>query len=145
MKEPELVVSGLLFLIPAFVAWNGRQWISVLLLSILTVTSTIWHTLHEEWFRPYDFTAMLSVFVLEVYNSSLAGADNILLGMLVCLYGLIAYYWGYMDTTFCFGESRSQQMLSHAFIHVIAATVITLNLLKLQENEKTHSQSKRLS
>ena len=143
MKEPELVASGLAFLFPAYVAWTGGQTVSAVALSILAITSTIWHIIHEEWFRPFDFIAMLVVIVLELMNSMRAGVDGIVLAILICTYGVIAYHWGYTDRTFCFGESRSRQMTSHALIHVLAAIAITLNLWKIQENEKssTHPNS----
>lgn len=145
MKEPELVLSGFVFLIPAYVAWTGGQWLSTVLLTTLVITSSLWHTIHEEWVRPFDLAAMVAVFLVEIYNSSLAGADHLVIGILSCLYGLIAYQWVYVYTTFCFGESRIRKMVSHAMIHVVAATVITLNILKIQENEKSSSHSNRLS
>ena len=143
MKEPELVASGLAFLVPAYVAWTGGQNVSAAALAFLAVTSSIWHIIHEEWFRPVDFLAMLAVIVLELMNSMRAGVDGIVLAILICTYGLIAYHWGYADSTFCFGVSRSRQMTSHALIHILAAIAITLNLWKIQENEKssTHTNS----
>jgi predicted anti-sigma-YlaC factor YlaD len=105
------------------------------------VTSSIWHIIHEEWFRPFDFIAMLIVIVLELMNSMRAGVDGVVLAILVCTYGVIAYHWGYADKTFCFGESRSRQMTSHALIHILAAIAITLNLWKIQENEKSSSHT----
>jgi hypothetical protein len=141
MREPELVASGFVFLVPAWVAWTGGQWLSAVLLVILTVTSAVWHTIHEEWFRPFDFTAMVSVIGLELYNSHRAGAGGVVLGILACLYGFIAYHWGHMDSTFCFGDSRSRQMTSHALLHIIAAIAITLNLWTIQENEKVDGHS----
>jgi len=145
MKEPELIVSGLTFLVPAWVAWTGGQWVSTVALLTLTATSTVWHTIHQEWVRPFDIAAMVVVVILEFYNSVLAGVDGIVLGLLACLYGFIAYYWGYVDSTFCFGQSYAQQMRFHAILHVVVATVFTLNLLKIQENEKSSSHSNRLS
>jgi len=140
MKEPELVASGFAFLVPAYVAWTGGQTVSAITLSILAVTSSIWHTIHEEWFRPVDFLAMLAVIVLELMNSMRAGVDGVVLAILICTYGLISYYWGYADKTFCFGESRSRQMISQALLHILAAIAITLNLWKIQENEKSSTQ-----
>lgn len=145
MKEPELVISGLSFIIPASVAWRGEQWVSAGLLSLLIVTSTIWHTFHEEWFRPFDFAAIVSVLTFELYNSFNTGIDVIVFGLLTCVYGFIAYYWGYIDSTFCFAETRSNQMIFHAVLHVLASITITLNLLKLQENEKTSTHTKSFS
>lgn len=136
MKEPELVASGFAFLVPAYVAWTGGQTVSAVALAILAVTSSIWHIIHEEWFRPFDFIAMLVVIVLELMNSMRAGVDGVVLAILICTYGVIAYHWGYTDRTFCFGQSRSRQMTSHALIHILAAIAITLNLWKIQENEK---------
>lgn len=141
MKEPELVASGLAFLVPAYVAWTGGQTVSAVALAILAVTSSIWHIIHEEWFRPFDFLAMLVVIVLELMNSMRAGVDGVILAILICTYGVIAYHWGYTDKTFCFGESRSRQMTSHALIHILAAIAITLNLWKIQENEKSSSHT----
>ena len=141
MKEPELVASGFAFLVPAYVAWTGGQAVSAIALALLTVTSSVWHTIHQEWFRPVDFLAMLSVIVLELMNSMRAGVDGIVLAILICTYGVIAYHWGYTDRTFCFGDSRSRQMTSHALIHILAAIAITLNLWKIQENEKSSSHS----
>ena len=141
MLEPELVASGFVFLVPAWVAWTGGQWLSAVLLVTLTVTSAIWHSIHQEWFRPFDFTAMVAVIVLELYNSYRAGAGGVVLGLLSCLYGFIAYHWGYADGTFCFGSTRSRQMTSHASLHVVAAIAITLNLWTIQENEKVDEHS----
>jgi K+-sensing histidine kinase KdpD len=141
MKEPELVASGLAFLVPAYVAWTGGQNVSAAALAFLAVTSSIWHIIHEEWFRPFDFIAMLVVIVLELMNSMRAGVDGVVLAILVCTYGVIAYHWGYTDSTFCFGQSRSRQMTSHALIHILAAIAITLNLWTIQENEKSSSQT----
>lgn len=141
MKEPELVGSGFAFLVPAYVAWTGGQTLSAAALAILAVTSSIWHTIHEEWFRPFDFLAMLVVIALELMNSMRAGVDGVVLAILICTYGVIAYHWGYTDSTFCFGESRSRQMTSHALIHILAAIAITLNLWKIQENEKASSHT----
>jgi hypothetical protein len=140
MKEPELVASGFAFLVPAYVAWTGGQTVSAITLSILAVTSSIWHSIHEEWFRPFDFIAMLVVIVLELMNSMRAGVDGVVLAILICTYGVIAYHWGYTDRTFCFGETQARQMTSHALIHVLAAIAITLNLWKIQENEKSSTQ-----
>jgi len=137
MKEPELVASGFAFLAPAYVAWTGGQTVSAAALAILAITSSIWHTIHQEWFRPVDFLAMLSVLVLELMNSMRAGVDGVVLAILICTYGLISYYWGYVDKTFCFGETRARQMTSHALVHILAAIAITLNLWKIQENEKS--------
>jgi hypothetical protein len=140
MKEPELVASGFAFLVPAYVAWTGGQTVSAAALALLAVTSSIWHIIHEEWFRPFDFLAMLVVIVLELMNSMRAGVDGVVLAILICTYGLISYYWGYVDNTFCFGESRSRQMTSQALLHILAAIAITLNLWKIQENEKSSTQ-----
>ena len=90
MKEPELVASGFAFLVPAYVAWTGGQAVSAIALALLTVTSSVWHTIHQEWFRPVDFLAMLSVIVLELMNSMRAGVDGIVLAVLICTYGVIA-------------------------------------------------------
>lgn len=141
MSEPELVVSGLAFLIPAYVAWAGGQTVSALALVILTLTSSIWHAWREPWFRPFDFVVMVSVVLLELYNSINAGVKGVVIAILVCLYGLIAYYWGYADRTFCFAVSRTRQMTSHALLHFLAAAAITLNLWTIQENEKASSHS----
>ena len=86
---------------------------------------------------------MVLVVALELMNSLRAGINGLVLAILVCTYGLIAYHWGYADSTFCFGESRSCQMTSHALVHVLTAIVITLNLWTIQENEKssTHTNS----
>lgn len=137
MLEPELVASGFAFVVPAYVAWTGGQTVSAAALALLAVTSSIWHSIHQEWFRPFDFLAMLTVITLELMNSMRAGVDGIVLAILICAYGLISYYWGYTDRTFCFGQSRSRQMTSHALLHVLAAIAITLNLWKIQENEKS--------
>jgi hypothetical protein len=137
MLEPELVASGFAFVVPAYVAWTGGQTVSAAALALLAVTSSIWHSIHQEWFRPFDFLAMLTVITLELMNSMRAGVDGIVLAILICTYGLISYYWGYTDRTFCFGQSRSRQMTSHALLHVLAAIAITLNLWKIQENEKS--------
>lgn len=137
MLEPELVASGFAFWVPAYVAWTGGQTVSAAALALLAVTSSIWHSIHQEWFRPFDFLAMLAVITLELMNSMRAGVDGIVLAILICTYGLISYYWGYTDRTFCFGQSRSRQMTSHALLHVLAAIAITLNLWKIQENEKS--------
>jgi hypothetical protein len=145
MKEPELVFSGLIFLVPAYVAWTGGQILSAIALLLLTTTSTIWHVFHEKWFQPIDFIAMCTVFLLEWINSVRAGIEGIILTLLACIYGLIAFHWGYLDSTFCFNQSYTYQMVYHAWIHVLAAGVITLNLLKLQENEKRHVHSTTLS
>lgn len=132
MKEPELVLSGFVFLVPAYVAWMGGQWVSAVAMSFLVISSTIWHTIHQEWFRPIDFLAMVTVALLELYNSVQAGVGGIVLALLVTLYALIAYHWGYIDSTFCFGPSRGVQRLSHAVIHIVAAVGITLNLWAIQ-------------
>jgi hypothetical protein len=141
MLKPELVASGFAFVVPAYVAWSGGQTVSAAALALLTVTSSIWHSIHQEWFRPFDFLAMLAVIALELINSMRAGVDGIVLAILICTYGLISYYWGYTDRTFCFGASRSRQMTSHALLHVLAAIAITLNLWKIQENEKSSSHA----
>lgn len=83
MKEPELVASGFAFLVPAYVAWTGGQTVSAAALAFLAVTSSIWHIIHEEWFRPFDFIAMLIVIVLELMNSMRAGVDGIVLAILI--------------------------------------------------------------
>jgi hypothetical protein len=145
MKEPELVVSGLAFLIPAYVAWYDGRDVSAAALSVLTLTSFIWHTIHEEWFRPFDFAAMVFVTSLEVYNSVNAGVNGIVISLFAVLYGFIVYYWGYMDGTFAFGPTRSIQMISHASIHIFAAAAITANLLAMRENEKRHVQTNSFS
>lgn len=141
MKEPELVASGFAFLVPAYVAWTGGQWLSAGLLTALAMTSSLWHTIHQEWFRPFDFVAMLAVIALELMNSMRAGVDGVVLAILVCTYGIVAYYWGYVDNTFCFGVTRSRQMTSHALLHILAAIAITLNLWKIQENETVSSHT----
>ena len=141
MKEPELVFSGLIFLVPAYVAWYDGREVSAAALTVLTLTSSIWHTIHEEWFRPFDFAAMVFVTSLEVYNSVNAGVNGIVISLFAVLYTFIVYYWGYMDGTFAFGPTRSIQMISHASIHIFAAAAITANLLAMRENEKTSLQT----
>ena len=145
MIEPELVASGFAFLVPAYVAWTGGQTVSAAALAFLAATSSIWHSIHQEWFRPFDFVAMLVVIALELINSMRVGVDGVVLAILVCTYGVISYHWGYTDRTFCFGATRSRQMTSHALLHILAAIAITLNLWKIQENETSSSHRNSLS
>jgi hypothetical protein len=121
--SPFLCLTGLSYLLPAYIAYTrGHYWTSGASV-FLASTSVGFHWTHREDILAVDRLAILQYFACAIYESR--GWSAVCTSMSV-VYCLVAYFLGQQCSTMCFDPNPSVQSLFHAMIHLSTATAAVL-------------------
>jgi len=119
--EPILVVSGLLYLIPAYYALIQRKQYSTFTYSFLTCTTVGFHGTRSELLFALDCLAILNFLAHNFYMTLAASRTAALLFTLSVVYSTSSYFIGQRYAILSFDPDWNTQMLFHSLMHVSTA------------------------
>jgi hypothetical protein len=113
ISEPILVLSGLAYLAPTYIAFQQKNYYDVVTSSFLMFTTMGFHSTRYEWFFMLDCIAILNFLARGLY----IGRTNPYLSLSVA-YSMISYFVGMRYGIMSFDPDWHRQMMFHAGIHL---------------------------
>lgn len=118
IPEPILVVSGLTYLFPFYIAISKKRFYDAYTYIFLTVTTVGFHSTRNETFFMLDCCAILN-FLLRTYYLSLQSSNiSKSLFLVSVIYSFTSYFLGKYYTIMSFHPNWNTQMLFHSFMHL---------------------------
>lgn len=121
IPEPILVVSGLLYLIPAYYALLQKRAYSLATFSFLTFTTVGFHGTCSETLFLLDCVAILNFLAHNFYLSLASSRAAALMFIASVVYSTSSYFIGQRYTILSFHPDWNTQMFYHSLMHVSTA------------------------
>jgi len=121
IPEPILVVSGLLYLFPAYYALLQKRTYSLATFSFLTFTTVGFHGTRSEILFALDCVAILNFLVHNFYLSLASSRAAALMFIVSVIYSTSSYFIGQRYTILSFHPDWNTQMFYHSLMHVSTA------------------------
>jgi len=121
IPEPVLVLSGLSYLIPAYIAYSARFDYSLFTTLFVTFTTVGFHGTRQEWLFQLDLVAILNYNIFALYNIYKVGPAAALIWSVGFPYSILSYFGGQRYLVLAFDPSWNIQMIFHSFIHFITS------------------------
>ena len=121
IPEPILVLSGLTYLIPSYIAFNQKRIYDFSTCIFLTFTTLGFHSTRSEYFFVIDVIAILN-FLARIFYLSLRSSNYVLnIYILSVMYSLTSYFIGATYRIMSFDPDWNTQMFYHALMHLSTA------------------------
>ena len=121
IPEPILVVSGLLYLIPAYYAFIQKRTYSLATFSFLTFTTVGFHGTRSETLFLLDCVAILNFLAHNFYMSLASSRAAALIFIASVVYSTSSYFIGQRYTILSFHPDWNTQMFYHSLMHASTA------------------------
>ena len=122
-------VTGLLFWIPACLAFQQGAWTTGVSNSFLAVTSFAYHQNKNKWLYCLDQTGIALVVLSAANHASRIGSIGYSIHIGSCAYNIIMYWIGYKTNSMAFHPDPFWESIFHATIHCVSTASITSLLL----------------
>ena len=121
--EPFLCLTGLSYLLPAYIEYKrGHYWTAEASV-FLTLTTLGFHWTRSDTIFAIDCIAILQYLACSIYESR--GWSAVLTACSI-VYGLVSYFVGQQYNTMSFDPDWTVQMLFHGMIHLSTATAAVI-------------------
>ena len=124
-KPKLLVLSSLIFITNALVAFFKKYYLYAVFFLILTITSVIVHNNNNMYTNLIDKLAILLVVIYGGYllfqKMCMKHATTCFLIILSFLLVIYLYAYGYMHRVYCFSEDKSVGDAYHYILHLISS------------------------
>ena len=137
IPEPVLVVSGLSYAIPAYMAFSANMHYTSATYAFLTLTTVSFHGTRNEYWFALDCVAILNFLAHQFYLSRRVGRYAQTVYVVSVVYSLISYFAGKQLGRFSFDPDWNTQMGYHACMHVSTAYSAYLFIRELRVNPGT--------
>jgi len=118
ISEPFLVLSGLAFSVPAYVAFVTKRDYDFVTCAFLIFTSSGFHATRNEYFFILDCLAILNFVLRYMYISFYLKRY---LFCFVTLYNFTSYFGGQVFRVLSFDPIWESQMVYHSLLHFLSA------------------------
>lgn len=118
IPEPILVLSGLTYLIPSYIAYTAGFNYDLASCLFLTFTTVGFHGTREQWLFELDCLAILNFNICALYNVYQVGPRGGLIWFVAVSYSLLSYFAGQRLNMMSFDHDWNTQMVFHALIHL---------------------------
>ena len=121
IPEPLLVLSGLSYLLPSYIAYTAGFNYSLFSSLFLTFTTVGFHGTREQWLFELDCIAIINYNICAIYNVYKVGYPAGLIWFVSVSYSLLSYFGGQQLNVMSFDPDWNTQMVFHALIHLSTA------------------------
>jgi hypothetical protein len=133
--NPYLVISSLLFLIPAHYAHDVEQlWPTTYALRGLVIASSAYHLTKHHVLYYIDQGAVITLFIRSIIDGLYGGPTCITISMAINLMCIYLYYYGRLTQSLIWSSSFHEATASHVFMHsivVVGYSALILNYEKI--------------
>ena len=116
--EPILVVSGLTYLFPFYIAATNRRFYDASTYMFLTFTTVGFHSTRNETLFILDCWAILNFLLRTYYLSLQSSRDSKIIFLASVIYSLTSYFIGKYYNVMSFHPDWNTQMMYHSFMHL---------------------------
>jgi hypothetical protein len=121
IPEPILVVSGLTYLFPFYIAITNNKIYDASTYMFLTFTTVGFHSTRNEILFILDCFAILNFLLRTSYISLECSNISKIVFLLSVIYSSISYFLGKYYTIMSFHPNWNTQMIYHSFMHLSTA------------------------
>jgi hypothetical protein len=118
IPEPVLVVSGLTYLFPCYVAINNRRFYDASTYLFLTFTTVGFHSTRDETFFILDCVAIINFLLRNYYLCLQSNNLSQALFFISVTYSFISYFLGRYYNVMSFHPDWNTQMFYHSLMHL---------------------------
>jgi hypothetical protein len=118
IPEPILVISGITYLLPSYIAFSREMYYDMYTNLFLTFTTVGFHSTRNEILFILDCCAILN-FLLRTYYLSLQSSNlSQIIFLSSVLYSFTSYFLGKYYTIMSFDSDWNTQMMYHSLMHL---------------------------
>lgn len=121
ISEPVLVLSGLTYLIPAYMSYEAKKYYYCNSLLFLTFTTVGFHSTRKEYFFILDIAAILNYIIYSSYLTYYLTDKDKFLTYFTVSYSLITYFGGKKYNVLSFDPDWNIQMFFHSLMHLFTS------------------------
>jgi hypothetical protein len=121
IPEPYLVITGMTYLLPAWLAWESRFYYSMASCLVLCLTTMSFHWFRYQWLFELDVLAILNYTICSLYNIYHAGLPAAGIWALSVGYSLYSYFVGQQLHILSWDPDWMTQMFFHGLMHISTA------------------------
>lgn len=118
IPEPILVLSGLTYLVPFYMAIQDKRFYYSATCLFLTLTTVGFHGTRNEIMFQLDCLAILNFVSVMIYTSLKSSNYSKAVSYTSILYSLTSYFIGQQYQNFSFHPDWNTQMLFHSMMHI---------------------------
>ena len=133
IPEPYLVITGMSYLLPAWLAWKSGFYYSLATCLFLCATTMSFHWFRAQWLFELDVVAVLNYVLCCSFNAYYAGPSAMGVWVFSGSYGLYSYFVGQQLSILSWDPDWNTQMFFHGLIHLSTAYGFWYALTKRNE------------
>jgi uncharacterized protein with ParB-like and HNH nuclease domain len=119
--EPILVISGLAYLFPFYMAINKQKYYDAVIFLFLTFTTVGFHSTRNEYFYALDCCAIVIFFMRTFYLSLNTSSQCKYIYFMSIFYCFVSYFIGKQYSLMSFHPDWNTQMFYHSMMHVFTS------------------------
>lgn len=121
ISAPYLVITGMTYLLPAWLAWEKGFYYSMISSIVLATTTMSFHWFRHQWLFELDVVAILNYNMCSLYNIYHAGPSAVGIWALAVGYSLYSYFVGQQLSILSWDPDWNTQMFFHGLMHLSTA------------------------
>jgi len=121
IPEPYLVITGMTYLMPAWLAWKSGFYYSLASNVFLCATTMSFHWFRSQWLFELDVAAVLNYVAYCSLNAYYAGPSAMGVWVFSTSYGVYSYFVGQQLSILSWDPDWNTQMFFHGLIHLSSA------------------------
>jgi hypothetical protein len=119
--EPILVIFGLVYLFPFYIAINKQKYYDAVIFLFLLFTTVCFHSTRNEYFYVFDCCAIIIFFIRTFYLSLNTSKGCKFIYFMSILYCFVSYFIGKPYNTMSFHPDWNTQMFYHSMMHAFTS------------------------
>ena len=121
IPEPYLVITGMSYLMPAWLAWKTGFYYSLASNLFLCATTMSFHWFRSQWLFELDVVAVLNYVACCSFNAYYAGPSAMGVWVFSASYGVYSYFVGQQLSILSWDPDWNTQMFFHGLMHLSSA------------------------
>jgi hypothetical protein len=121
IPEPYLVITGMSYLMPAWLAWKSGFYYSLASNLFLCATTMSFHWFRTQWLFELDVVAVLNYVLCCSLNGYYAGPSAMGVWVFSASYGVYSYFVGQQLSILSWDPDWNTQMFFHGLMHLSSA------------------------
>lgn len=121
ISEPYLVITGMSYLLPAWLAYEKGLYYSMASCMFLTATTMSFHWFRYQWLFAADVVAILNFNLCALHNLYATNQSAVGVWALSVGYSLYSYFVGQQLSILSWDPDWNTQMFFHGLIHLSTA------------------------
>jgi hypothetical protein len=130
---PYLVITGMTYLMPAWLAWKSGFYYSLASNLFLCATTMSFHWFRTQWIFSLDQLAIWNYTLCSLLNAYQGGPSALGMWTFSVGYSLYSYFVGRYLSILCWDPNWTTQMFFHGLIHMVTAYGVWYVLTKRNE------------